>query len=71
MVLYMVILMENYIQLISLKPKESWIKIVHQQVQRYKYGYRGEVAWYTEKNPTINRIGSIHLELSSRIQYLF
>lgn len=54
-----------------LVPKYSWIKIVYQKVELTKYGYKGEVAWYTEKNPTINRISSIHLELSSRIQYLF
>ena len=54
-----------------LKPKYNWIKILYQNVQQTKYGYRGEVAWITERNTTINKVSSIHLELNGRIQYLF
>jgi hypothetical protein len=51
--------------------KEDWIHIVKQEVYKDKYGYKGEVAWYTDINENIQRISSIHLELSSRFRRLF
>lgn len=55
----------------DIKAKYDWIKIIYKKVEKYKYGFRGEIAWNTERNPEINRISSIHLEQSKTIKYLF
>ena len=56
---------------VLITPKEDWIHIVNQEVYRGVYGYKGEVAWYTDRNEKIQRISSIHLDLSSRFRRLF
>ena len=56
---------------VLITPKEDWIHIVKQEVYRGVYGYKGEVAWYTDRNEKIQRISSIHLDLSSRFRRLF
>ena len=56
---------------VLITPKEDWIHIVKQEVYKDVYGYKGEVSWYTDINENIQRISSIHLELSSRFRRLF
>ena len=46
---------------VLITPKEDWIHIVKQEVYRDVYGYKGEVAWYTDRNGKIQQISSIHL----------
>ena len=65
------ILMENYKQQMHLKPKHDWVKILHQDVEEYKYGYRGEIFYCTERNPNIQKISSVHLQLNNGFNYLF
>ena len=52
-------------------PKKKWITIVNEEVYEYKYGYKGEVSWYTNWSDNIKMISSIHLELNSRFKRLF
>ena len=52
-------------------PKKKWITIVNEEVYEYKYGYKGEVSWYTNWSDKIKMISSIHLELNSRFKRLF
>ena len=56
---------------VLITPKVDWIHIVKQEAYKDAYGYKGEVAWYTDRNKMIQRISSIHLELSSRFRRLF
>jgi len=42
-------------------PKKKWITIVNEEVYEYKYGYKGEVSWYTNWSDKIKIISSIHL----------
>ena len=58
-------------RLYTIKPKKDWIYIVAQEVTKTKYGYKGEVIWYTDRNPKIQRISSIHLEDNERFRTLF
>jgi hypothetical protein len=52
-------------------PKKKWITIVNEEVYEYKYGYKGEVSWYTNWSDKIKMISSIHLELNNRFKRLF
>jgi len=56
---------------VLITPKEDWIHIIKQEVYKDKYGYKGEAAWYTDRNKNIQRISSIHLDLSSTFRRLF
>jgi len=56
---------------VLITPKVDWIHLVKEEVYKHQYGYKGEVAWYTDRNENIQRISSIHLELSSRFRRLF
>ena len=47
--------------LYTIKPKYDWIHILEQKVSKDKYGFTGEVAWNTDRNDSIQRISSIHL----------
>ena len=42
-------------------PKKKWITIVAQEVYEYKYGYKGEVSWFTNYSDKIKIISSINL----------
>lgn len=55
----------------TIKPKYDWIHIVAQEVTKTKYGYKGEVVWYTDRNPKIQRLSSIHLDDNGRFKALF
>lgn len=52
-------------------PKMHWVHLIKSEVYKYKYGYKGEIAWYTDRDKTKQRISSIHLDLSSRFRRLF
>lgn len=54
-----------------LKPKFQWIHLVYQEVFKTKYGFKGEVWWYTDRNQKIQRISSIHLDDNGRFKALF
>jgi len=54
-----------------IRPKYKWIHIIEQQVSKYKYGYKGEVSWYTDRSENIQIISSIHLEDCPRFKRLF
>ena len=41
--------------------KKKWITIVAQEVYKYKYGYKGEVSWFTNYSDKIKIISSINL----------
>ena len=56
---------------VLITPKKKWITIVNEEVYKYKYGYKGEVSWYTNWSDKIKMISSIHLELNSRFRRLF
>lgn len=56
---------------VLITPKKKWITIVNEEVYEYKYGYKGEVSWYTNWSDNIKMISSIHLELNSRFKRLF
>jgi len=56
---------------VLITPKKKWITIVNEEVYEYKYGYKGEVSWYTNWSYKIKMISSIHLELNSRFKRLF
>ena len=56
---------------VLITPKKKWITIVNEEVYEYKYGYKGEVSWYTNWSDKIKMISSIHLELNSRFRRLF
>jgi hypothetical protein len=56
---------------VLITPKKKWITIVNEEVYEYKYGYKGEVSWYTNWSDKIKMISSIHLELNSRFKRLF
>jgi len=56
---------------VLITPKKKWITIVNEEVYKYKYGYKGEVSWYTNWSDKIKMISSIHLELNSRFKRLF
>ena len=56
---------------VLITPKKKWITIVNEEVYEYKYGYKGEVSWYTNWSDKIKMISSIHLELNSRSKRLF
>ena len=58
-------------ELYTIKPKYDWIHIVGQEVTKTKYGYKGEVIWYTDRNETYQRLSSIHLEDNGRFKALF
>ena len=55
----------------NLKTKHDWVKILYQDVEQYKYGFKGEVIYCTERNPKIKKISSIHLQLNDAFNYLF
>ena len=40
---------------VLITPKEDWIHIVKQEVYKDKYGYKGEAAWYTDRNENIQK----------------
>ena len=46
---------------VLITPKKKWITIVNEEVYEYKYGYKGEVSWYTNWSDKIKIISSIHL----------
>jgi len=52
-------------------PKKKWITIVNEEVYEYKYGYKGEVSWYTNWSDKIKIISSIHLQNSTAFNKLF
>ena len=56
---------------VLITPKKKWITIVNVEVYEYKYGYKGEVSWYTNWSDKIKMISSIHLELNNRFKRLF
>jgi len=56
---------------VLITPKVDWIHLVKEEVYKHQYRYKGEVAWYTDRNEKIQRISSIHLDLSSRFRRLF
>ena len=56
---------------VLITPKKKWITIVNEEVYEYKYGYKGEVSWYTNWSDKIKMISSIHLELNNRFKRLF
>jgi len=56
---------------VLITPKKKWITIVNEEVYKYKYGYKGEVSWYTNWSDKIKMISSIHLELNNRFKRLF
>ena len=56
---------------VLITPKEDWIHIVKQDVYKDVYGLKGEISWNTDRNENIQRISSIHLDLSSRFKRLF
>ena len=51
--------------------KKKWITIVDQEAYEYKYGYKGEVSWFTNYSDKIKIISSIHLQNSSALNKLF
>ena len=51
--------------------KKKWITIVNEEVYEYKYGYKGEVSWFTNYSDKIKIISSIHLQNSSAFNKLF
>ena len=51
--------------------KKKWITIEDQEVYEYKYGYKGEVSWFTNYSDKIKIISSIHLQNSSAFNKLF
>jgi len=55
----------------TIKPKYDWIHILEEKVSKDKYGFVGEVAWNTDRNKTIQRISSIHLNEYYRFKKLF
>ena len=56
---------------VLITPKKKWITIVNEEVYEYKYGYKGEVSWYTNWSDKIKMISSIHIELNNRFKRLF
>ena len=52
-------------------PKKKWITIVDQEVYEYKYGYKGEVSWFTNYSDKIKIISSINLQKSIAFNKLF
>lgn len=58
-------------RLYTIKPKYDWINILKQDMVQSKYGIKGEVAWNTDRNKTIQRISSIDLEKSYGFKKLF
>ena len=56
---------------VLITPKKKWITIVDQEVYEYKYGYKGEVSWFTNYSDKIKIISSIHLQNSSAFNKLF
>ena len=44
---------------------------VESKVEKYKYGYKGEVSWFTKRDKTIQRISSINLDSNERFKALF
>jgi hypothetical protein len=56
---------------VLITPKKKWITIVNEEVYEYKYGYKGEVSWYTNWSDKIKMISSIHIELNNRFRRLF
>ena len=56
---------------VLITPKKKWITIVDQEVYEYKYGYKGEVSWFTNYSDKIKIISSIHLQNSSALNKLF
>lgn len=58
-------------KIFTIKPKKDWIHIITQEVIKTKYGFKGEVIWYTDKNQTHQKISSIQLEENERFKKLF
>ena len=56
---------------VLITPKKKWITIVNEEVYEYKYGYKGEVSWFTNWSDKIKIISSIHLQTSSAFNKLF
>ena len=56
---------------VLITPKKKWITIVNEEVYEYKYGYKGEVSWYTNWSDKIKIISSIHLQNSTAFNKLF
>tara|TARA_A100001015_G_scaffold173387_1_gene192740 strand:+ start:430 stop:633 length:204 start_codon:yes stop_codon:yes gene_type:complete len=56
---------------VLITPKKKWITIVDQEVYEYKYGYKGEVSWFTNYSDKIKIISSINLQNSSAFNKLF
>lgn len=64
----MCIIMER---MFTIKPKKDWIHILKEKVVKNKYGFAGEVAWYTDRNEKIQIISSIHLNEHYLVNKLF
>lgn len=63
--------MENYNTLQEVKPAHTWVKIIDQDVYKYKYGLKGCITYTTEKWVEPKYMCGAHLDLYPAFKRFF